>query len=940
MPKSDGLLKDLAITFGAAAALIGLASLLGIYFNLPALASFFTGYRTIAFSAAILWIILGSLLALHTIKPRSRAQGVIITSVCVFIAAIEVSEIPMSIAGGHFFVEAAAVQMGNAMSGSIMLPTSPAASGLIALSAVALLLLVYASRIGENGFYLRNISALAGLCVALAGFVFVMGYAYDSPFLYGTQIIPISMSSALSAGFIGLGLMAAAGRDPIPLVWFTGPSTRARLLRTFIPLTIAIVIVENILQTVSSTVFRIHNALLISFSLLAFCVLVGFIIAGLARRLGVALDHAERDLRLKNDELHAAYQQLSAIEGELRLNYDKLRETEEALRESEEQYRNVVEDQTEFIARFLPDGTHIFVNEAYCRYFNKKREEIIGKNFGPTIPVEDQNAVKEHFASLTKDHPVAEIRHRIVMPDGQLRWQRWSDRAIFNADGNIIEYQSVGRDINEIMKAEQALRESEEKYRHFFQTSGDCVFITSQDGHWIDFNDAAIELFGYLGREELMQVKISQLYANPEDRIKHLSSIGERGFIKEYPVDLRRKDGTVIPTLITTVAVYDANGNVSGFQGTIRDITAQKRAEEALQESKRRLEQIIDFLPDATFAIDDKRRVIAWNRAIEEMTGVSAQEMLGKGDHEYAIPLYGVRRLILVDLVFSPKEEIREKYAFVTIEGDVITGESVLSLLHGKSMIIWAKAVPLYDSKGNIIGAIESIRDITELRLSTDRLAQVNRQLKILSGITRHDIKNQLMGLNAYISLSEEVADIPDKVKEYIAKQKKIAAAIAEQIGFTKDYENLGIQSAVWQNVSEIVGKTVATLALGNINLDLDCPRLEVYADPMLEKVFYNLIDNSLRYGGGNMTAIRLTAKETGEALRIIYEDDGVGISADDKKQLFTKGFGKNTGLGLFISREILKITGITITETGEPGKGVRFEITVPKQAYRFTTPS
>ena len=110
---------------------------------------------------------------------------------------------------------------------------------------------------------------------------------------------------------------------------------------------------------------------------------------------------------------------------------------------------------------------------------------------------------------------------------------------------------------------------------------------------------------------------------------------------------------------------------------------------------------------------------------------------------------------------------------------------------------------------------------------------------------------------------------------------------------------------------------------------------LEIYADPLLGKVFYNLIDNALRYGGEKMTEIHITSREDGGALVLVFEDNGVGIPQKDKDRLFTKGFGKNTGLGLFLSREILSITGITITENGEPGKGARFEITVPKGMYR-----
>jgi signal transduction histidine kinase len=124
---------------------------------------------------------------------------------------------------------------------------------------------------------------------------------------------------------------------------------------------------------------------------------------------------------------------------------------------------------------------------------------------------------------------------------------------------------------------------------------------------------------------------------------------------------------------------------------------------------------------------------------------------------------------------------------------------------------------------------------------------------------------------------------------------------------------------------------------MGAVQAGPDPANPEVYADPLFGKVFYNLIDNALRYGGAEMKIIRVSSQESERGLTITCEDDGVGISAEDKKLLFTRGFGKNTGLGLFLSREILAITGISITENGTPGKGARFEITVPKGAYRFT---
>jgi signal transduction histidine kinase len=181
--------------------------------------------------------------------------------------------------------------------------------------------------------------------------------------------------------------------------------------------------------------------------------------------------------------------------------------------------------------------------------------------------------------------------------------------------------------------------------------------------------------------------------------------------------------------------------------------------------------------------------------------------------------------------------------------------------------------------------------------------------------------------------------DNPGTRNEYITKAEKAAETIERQITFTKDYQELGAAAPAWQNMDATIKKALSGLPMRDVHVDVDRTDLEIFADPLFEKVFYNLIENALRHGGDRMNTIRVSSQESDRGLVIACEDNGAGISAEDKKKLFTRGFGKNTGFGLFLSREILGITGITITETGEPGKGARFEITVPKGAYRFIGP-
>jgi signal transduction histidine kinase len=163
-----------------------------------------------------------------------------------------------------------------------------------------------------------------------------------------------------------------------------------------------------------------------------------------------------------------------------------------------------------------------------------------------------------------------------------------------------------------------------------------------------------------------------------------------------------------------------------------------------------------------------------------------------------------------------------------------------------------------------------------------------------------------------------------------------ILSTIREQIEFITDYEKLGVQKPRWQPLAPSIRKAASLLPAEAITLTLsDIDTLEIFADPLLLKVFYNLIDNTLRHGR-HITTVRISTKKTEDGILILYEDDGVGIPAADKERVFLRGTGKNTGLGLFLIREIFSMTGITIRETGVFGKGVRFEIAVPEARYRM----
>lgn len=345
---------------------------------------------------------------------------------------------------------------------------------------------------------------------------------------------------------------------------------------------------------------------------------------------------------------------------------------QEALLERENWYRAMINDQTEFICRFLPDCTFTFVNEAYCTYFNRTYDQIIGQTFTPVLYKDDIHRVQDFFKSLTPEHPVGTIANRCVMSSGEVRWQQWSDRAIFDKAGNVLEYQSVGR-----------------------------------------------------------------------------------------------------------------------------DITEQKLAESALE--------------------------------------------------------------------------------------------------------------------------------------------LANRKMTLLARISRHDMLNQLTAIQGYIMLAQDNSP-PPAVLIPLTQADLGCQNIREQLEFTRDYQEMGTKRPGFMNVRESLMRGIAQIDINDLSFTLALGDLEVYSDPLLDRVFYNLVENSIRHGH-HVTEINISALPCEQGMMIVYEDNGCGVQEKQKELIFSHGFGKNTGLGLFLIREILGMTGIKIRETGKENEGVRFEITLPNGSFRKRKP-
>jgi PAS domain S-box-containing protein len=344
----------------------------------------------------------------------------------------------------------------------------------------------------------------------------------------------------------------------------------------------------------------------------------------------------------------------------------------------------------------------------------------------------------------------------------------------------------------------------------------------------------------------------------------------------------------------------------------------RRKAEETLKEREETCRALMESAPDMIIITDPDGTIRYANTPAAKMFGLSPAGIVGKTQ----------------DDLFSPLTVQRHKDGITEIErtGAPHRFEEFLSTPAGDFWIS-VSSVPLRDSRGTLTGIMGIARDITGYKQMQDALELVNRKLTILSSATRHDINNKLTVLTGYLQLM--MADVKDeKLRSYFRIQENAIEAIVNILKFTKEYEKLGVQAPQWQDVSKAVRRAVAEMEIAPVTLTDTTEGLEVYADPMLERVFYNLTDNAIRHGE-TITVIRIRYEERGADCLLIFEDNGVGVPRNDKQYLFNRGWGKNTGLGLFLSREILAMTGLEIHETGEEGKGARFEIRVPAGKWR-----
>lgn len=502
-------------------------------------------------------------------------------------------------------------------------------------------------------------------------------------------------------------------------------------------------------------------------------------------------------------------------------------------------------------------------------------------------------------------------------------WYEITVDPFLDAEGRCAGAVHIISDITERKVAEEAAKRSAANLSILFDSIDEMVFILDMEGRIVRVNKTVKKRLGYT-EDELIGNDVLFLHV-PEERGEALRIVQGMiaGTIDSCPVPVLTKDGKRIE--VETKITRGMWDNRDVLIGVTRDITERKQAEQALRESESRYRSFVQKFKGIAYLATMNWVPVFFHGAVQEITGYTEEEFVAgtpRWDQViYPDDLEEIIRRDNINLLNVPGYFVQREYRIIRKDGEI---RWLSDFIQNRT-----------DERGEVMLS-GILTDITERKVVEEALARAHKKLNLLSSITRHDIQNQLTVLLGFLDLSEQFLDQPERAREFLNREKRAAMTIGKQIAFTKDYETMGLKAPAWQNLREIIARVSGYLPLGNVQVKAHIPDIDILADLLFEKVFYNLIDNAIRYGGEDMSSIAFTARETDIELVLVCEDDGVGITDEEKACLFERGCGKGTGLGLFLAKEILGITGMTIKETGIPGKGARFEITVPKGQYHI----
>ncbi len=640
----------------------------------------------------------------------------------------------------------------------------------------------------------------------------------------------------------------------------------------------------------------------------------------------------------------------------------------DSFRSEEASYRQLVDHSPIGIYRTTPAGMILAANRAVLRILHFSSLEQLNRVGLHQLYVDFTE--RQRLLALAERGPVYGFETRFRRADGQVIVVSLSMYKVFDGTGDLRHYEGTLEDITARKQAEDALRESEERYRILLDEASDPMFSFWPGGQYRYVNRAFAAGVG-MPAEEIIGRTMWDVFDKDEadKRWAGLSEAFATGEDKVIEVRVPRPDGDRF-YLTTIHPIVAQDGRVISAICSSKDITDRKLAELSAQEAHQRLANIIDFLPLPTMVLDAGGRVTSWNRAMEQMTGVPASQILGKGDHEYAIPFYGERRTILVDLVTTPEAELAARYSHIRREGEVLTAESFAPCVGDGGIFLVGFASVLRDSRGRVVGAVESVRDVTRIRRTEAELKDAkeaaeaaNRAKSAFLANMSHELRTPLNAIIGYSEmLLEEAEDAGNKqiapdLQRIRSSGTHLLNLINDILDFSKieagkmdlflePFDTASLVSDVVQTVGGLMDKNRNRLVvetaqgLGPMNADMTRVR----------QVLLNLLSNAAKFthdGTVTLEAYREHAP-SGDTVVFVVRDTGVGMSEEYLAHAFAvfhqgerstaKKYG-GTGLGLAICQRICRLMHGDIALHSKLGQGTTCTVRMPADVARARLP-
>ena len=562
--------------------------------------------------------------------------------------------------------------------------------------------------------------------------------------------------------------------------------------------------------------------------------------------------------------------------------------------------------------------------------FYKKKAEMLGyppeqfshfTDFTRLLHPDDHDrvmqAMRDHFTGKKITY---ETEYRIKTASGEYRWF-WDVGGIseYDASGEPVKVMGIVIDITGRKMAEELLHLSDSAVI----SSISAIAISDLAGNLTYVNPACLSICGYEDQQELLGRSMLSFISLTDEAQKVVDSIQKHG-TWSGEMTWQKKDGTPMQIFVSANLIRDASGAPVAMMGSFIDITGRKQTEMALHDGEQQYRALFDTITEGVVLVAPEGQIVSANPAAEYILGLTHSAIEGR---KYDSPDWDLLR---PDGTLMPPEEFASTRAMK--EKSAVTGV-VMGVKRPDGSVFWinVNAVPLLDETGALKGGVVTFQNITERKRTEEELLQLTQQLSLLTDITRHDILNKVTEVLGHLNHARKRFSDPE-ITALIDTIETNTKEIKSQIEFTRMYQTLGTLEPQWQNPDYLISQLHVP---SHITLRSDLLGVEIFADPLFRQVFFNLFDNSQRHGG-HVTTITVSMEYNRFGLIIYIEDNGVGIPAKQKKKIFERGFKKSTGLGLFLTQEILRITGIRIQEIGIEGIGARFEIAVPKGAWRI----